>query len=112
MPRAVLQSIVGARASSEGLTILEPVGSVPSTPLVFRWSTSGGVADQVRTWDLVVLAADFSELARVQVAGCEARVEGRLRDAIEGLSEFHWRVETPAHKGVLRSAPAAVAISR
>lgn len=112
MPRAVLQSIVGTRASSDGLTLLEPLGNVPSTPAVFRWSTVADAGDEVRSWHLLVFAADFSEVARVQVTGCEVRVEGRLRDAIEGVSEFHWRVETSAHNGLLRSAPAAVAISR
>ncbi len=113
MPRGVLQSIAAARVSSEGLAAVEPLGELASMPEVFRWSwAKENAASELRIFDLVIVGADFTELARVKVEGCEARVEGALRDAIAGVAEFHWHVESPAHNCVYRSAAAAVAISR
>jgi hypothetical protein len=112
LPRAVLQSIADSRVSSEGIVAVEPLGQLAAAPKVFRWSWTAGSEDEVRIWNLVLLDADSRELARIEVEGCEARVEGRLRDAIESADEFHWHVETPSHKGRFRSVPAAFAISR
>lgn len=112
MPREVLQSILARRVTSAGVVAVEPRGAVAAMPEAFRWTWDVGTENQVRSWTLVVLDAQFGELARVPVTGTETRVEGPLRDAIAGAAEFHWFVESAAQKGVVRSAPVAVQISR
>ena len=113
MPREVLQSILSRRVTSEGVVAAEPRGNVASVPEVFRWTWAGDDREgQVRSWTLVLLDAQFSELARVPVAGTETRLEGVVRDAIATAAEIHWFVESAAQKGVVRSAPVAVQISR
>ena len=112
MPREVLQTILRSRVTSEGVVAAEPRGSVASVPEVFRWTWAGDTEGQVRNWTLVLLDAQHSELARVPVAGTETRLAGGVRDAIATAAEFHWFVESAAQKGVVRSAPVAVAISR
>lgn len=112
MPRAVLQSILARRVTSEGVAAVEPRGAVAAMPDVFRWTWDGGAENQVRNWTLVVLDAQSCELARVPATGTELRLEGPLRDAIAGAAEFHWFVESPSQKGVVRSALVAVQISR
>jgi hypothetical protein len=111
MPREVLQAILQRRVTSEGLVAMEPRGALDAAPASFRWSWNGDGASS-RAFTLVALDAESRELARVPVKGCEMAVEGPFRHAIETAAEFHWYVETSAQNGVVRSVPAACAISR
>lgn len=111
MPREVLQAIQQRRVTSEGLVAMEPRGALDATPASFRWIWNGDGASS-RAFTLVALDAESREVARVPVVGCEIAVEGPFRHAIEAAAEFHWYVETPAQNGVVRSVPAACAISR
>ena len=111
MPREVLQAILKRRVTSEGLVAMEPRGALDAPPASFRWSWNGDGASS-RNFTLVALDAESRELARMPVVGCEMAVEGPFRHAIETAAEFHWYVETSAQNGVVRSTPAACAISR
>jgi len=90
---------------------MEPRGALDAAPASFRWSWNGDGASS-RNFTLVALDAESRELARMPVVGCEMAVEGPVRHAIETAAEFHWYVETSAQNGVVRSTPAACAISR
>lgn len=70
-----------------------PAGRLESVPLVFRWS---GVPSDAAT-DLVVLAPDYSEVARFDgIVGSVWPTPPQVVQALAEHGQLHWRVESGA----------------
>jgi hypothetical protein len=108
MPRSVLQTIAASRASSRGLDAISPSGEVAAPPASFRWLWEG----EEREFAVVLLDDAMHPLVRLSVVGKELAVDAPLEQALASGEHFHWYVESSGPEGVVRSAPAAFAISR
>lgn len=108
MPRSVQQTIAASRVTSRGLDAISPRGEVTLAEANFRWLWEGEDVE----FAVVLLDEEHRPLVRLASRGKELEPAPPLEQALVPGRTFHWYVETAGSEGVVRSVPAAFAISR